>query len=99
MWLILQQEKPDDYIIATGETHSIREFIELSLKYMNKNIKWEGKNENEIGIVENKPIIKISKKFYRPHDKYITANTNKIIKNINWEPEYKFDNIIEDMNK
>ncbi len=100
MWLILQQEKPDDYIIATGETHSIREFIELSLKWMNKKIKWEGKNENEIGIVENKPIIKISKEFYRPLDtKNITADINKIIKTINWKPEYGFNDIIKDMIK
>lgn len=100
MWLIVQQDKPDDYIIATGKMHSIREFIELSLKYMNKNIKWEGKDENEIGNVDGKPIIKISKEFYRPLDtKNITADINKIIKTINWKPEYDFNDIIKDMIK
>lgn len=80
--------------------HSIREFIELSLKYMNKNIKWEGKDENEIGNVDGKPIIKISKEFYRPLDtKNITADINKIIKTINWKPEYDFNDIIKDMIK
>ena len=100
MWLIVQRDKPDDYIIATGKMHSIREFIELSLKYMNKNIKWEGKDENEIGNVDGKPIIKISKEFYRPLDtKNITADINKIIKTINWKPEYGFNDIIKDMIK
>jgi GDPmannose 4,6-dehydratase len=100
MWLIVQQDKPDDYIIATGKIHSIREFIELTLKHMNKNINWEGEDENEIGSVDDKPIIKISKEFYRPLDsKKLIADTNKIRKNINWEPEYDFNDIIKDMIK
>lgn len=100
MWLIVQQDKPDDYIIATGKIHSIREFIELTLKHMNKNINWEGEDENEIGSVDGKPIIKISKEFYRPLDsKKLIADTNKIRKNINWEPEYDFNDIIKDMIK
>lgn len=67
---------------------------------MNKNINWEGEDENEIGSVDGKPIIKISKEFYRPLDsKKLIADTNKIRKNINWEPEYDFNDIIKDMIK
>jgi len=98
MWLIVQQDIPDDYIIATGKLHSIRTFIELSLKCMKKNVKWEGENENEIGIVDGRPIIKISKSFYRPLDtKILMAYTDKIRTTLHWEPEYDFNALIEDM--
>ena len=62
MWLILQNENADDYVIATGKHNSVRTFIETTLDVMCKKIKWKGENENEIGIVDGKTIIKISKK-------------------------------------
>ena len=68
MWLILQQDKPDDYVIATGETHTVREFVELAFKQVDINIKWEGKGLNEKGVDKKtgKTLVKVNPKFFRP---------------------------------
>jgi len=68
MWLMLQQEKPEDFVISTGEMHSVREFVEMSFRHVNKTIKWEGNDEDEIGIEVETGIVrvKINKKYYRP---------------------------------
>ena len=68
MWLMLQQEKPDDYVIATNECHSVREFVEASFKEVGKEIVWEGEGVNEVGKEKDTGIvrIKIDPKFYRP---------------------------------
>jgi GDPmannose 4,6-dehydratase len=66
MWLMLQQKKPEDFVIATGKQYSVRDFINLAAKNLNMKIKWKGKNENEIGIYENQEIIKVDKSYYRP---------------------------------
>lgn len=68
MWLMLQQEQPEDFVIATGEMHSVREFVEMSFSHINKTIRWEGKAEDEVGIeVETGKVrVKINKKYYRP---------------------------------
>lgn len=65
---MLQQEKPEDFVISTGEMHSVREFVEMSFRHVNKTIKWEGKDEDEIGIEVETGIVrvKINKKYYRP---------------------------------
>ena len=68
MWLILQQDKPEDYVIATGETHTVREFVELAFKQVDVNIKWEGKGLNEKGVDKKtgKTLVKVNPKFFRP---------------------------------
>lgn len=98
MWLILQNENADDYVIATGKHNSVRTFIETTLDVMCKKIKWEGENENEIGIVDGKTIIKISKKFYRPNDdKIIIGNPYKLKEKTGWEPVHNLRKLIIDM--
>ena len=59
MWLILQDKEPGDYVVSTGQKHTIREMIELTLKIMGKQITWKGENVNEVGIVDNKIVIKV----------------------------------------
>lgn len=68
MWMMLQQEKPEDFVISTGETHSVREFVEMAFRHVNRTIRWEGEAENEVGIEEETGIVrvKINKKYYRP---------------------------------
>lgn len=68
MWLMLQQESPEDFVISTGEMHSVREFVEMSFGHVKKTIRWEGKAEEEVGIeVETGKVrVKINKKYYRP---------------------------------
>ena len=69
MWLILQDKEPGDYVVSTGQKHTIREMIELTLKIMGKQITWKGENINEVGMVDNKIVIKVSNKFYKPYKK------------------------------
>jgi GDPmannose 4,6-dehydratase len=66
MWLMLQQEEADEYVVATGETHSVRQFVEMCFKEVGKEITWEGAAEKEVGLVDGKVVIKVSPKFYRP---------------------------------
>lgn len=68
MWLMLQQEKPEDFVIASGEAHSVREFVEESFKIVGKEIVWEGKGVNEIGKEKDTGIVrvKVNPKYYRP---------------------------------
>ena len=68
MWLMLQCEKPEDYVIATNEAHSVREFVEAAFREINKEIVWEGSGDNEVGKEKDTGIvrIKVDPKFYRP---------------------------------
>ena len=93
MWLILQQGTPDDYIIATGKTHTVREFIEKALQNMNKSITWTG----DIGIVDGETRVKISKEYYRPDDKNVLVGNPSKLEGIGWTREYDIDTLIEDM--
>ena len=68
MWLMLQEDEPEDFVIATGEMHSVREFVEASFQYVGIKIKWEGTGEEEVGVEEGKNIVrvKVNSKYYRP---------------------------------
>lgn len=68
MWLMLQQTIPDDYVIASGEAHSVREFVEEAFKVVNKTIVWEGEGINEVGKEKDNNIVrvKINSKYFRP---------------------------------
>ena len=95
MWLILQDKEPGDYVVLTGQKHTIREMIELTLKIMGKQITWKGENINEVGIVDNKIVIKVSNKFYIPCKKETGLNEFDAFKRVNnWKPKYNLENII-----
>lgn len=68
MWLMLQQTVPDDFVIATGETHSVREFIEAAFEYVGRAIKWEGEGLNEVGkdAKTEEVLIRVNPKYFRP---------------------------------
>ena len=97
MWLMLQQEEADEYVVATGETHSVRRFIELCLKEVGKEIRWEGEAENEVGIVDDKVIIKVSPKFYRPCEVDTVIGDASKIRNIGWQQKNTIHDLIRDM--
>ena len=65
-WLMLQQKKPEDFVIATGKQYSVRDFVNLASKYLNMKIKWRGKNLREVGSFNGKDIIKVDPKYFRP---------------------------------
>lgn len=102
MYLMLQQEIPKDYVIATGETHSVREFIELSGKHLGMDIYFEGTGANEVGIDRNtgKIVVKVNKKYFRPTEvDLLLGNPAKAKKELNWGPKIKFEELVELMVK
>lgn len=100
MHMMLQHHTPDDYVVATGELHTVREFIEISGKYFGFDIVWEGKGENEVGIdrLTNQLIVKINPYFYRPAEvQLLLGDPSKAHFNLGWEPKYNFKALVEDM--
>ena len=100
MWLILQQEKPDDYVLSTNEFHSVREFVEKAFKLKGFNIKWKGEGINEIGYDENtgKELIFVSEKYFRPAEvEELLGDSTKARTILGWKPEYTFDKLVEEM--
>lgn len=98
MWLILQQDSPDTYIIATGKSHSVREFIEMVVGKMNKTITWLGEGTSEVGIIDDKVVVEVSKEFYKPEHTTLVGNPTKL-KAIGWKREYDLNGIVEEMLK
>ena len=101
-WRILQQKKPEDYVIATGSTHTVRDFILLAGKLLKMKIYWSGKGLKEVGYIyednRKKIIIKIDKKYFRPNEvDYLRGNPEKAKKKLNFKPKYSFPNLVKDM--
>lgn len=102
MWLMLQQEKPDDYVVATGETHSVREFTELAFKELGIDIIWQGKGEEEVGIdaITDKILVEIDTKYYRPTEvELLIGDSTKAKEKLNWKPTMKFEELVKIMIK
>ncbi|HEY5562300.1 MAG TPA: GDP-mannose 4,6-dehydratase, partial [Clostridiaceae bacterium] len=93
MWLMLQQEKPDDYVVATGETHKIREFVDLAFKYVDIDIEWIGSGVKERGINRKtgKILIEVNPKFFRPAEvELLLGDPTKAKNQLNWERKISF---------
>lgn len=101
MWLMTQQEKGDDYVLATNETHSVKEFVELATKECGWNITWVGEGVNEKGIIDNGlTIVEINEKYYRPAEvDVLLGDYSKAKKVLGWEPKTKFNELVKLMIK
>ncbi len=100
MWLMLQQEKPQDFVIATGETHSIREFVEEAFKVLNMDLRWEGEGVNEVGISDGKIVIRINPYFFRPVEIHqLRGDYSKAKNEMGWKPKTTFKELVEIMVK
>ena len=100
MWLMLQQDKPDDYVLASNEFHSVREFIEKAFSLKGFNIKWKGEGINEIGYDENtgRELIFISEKYFRPAEvEELLGDSSKAKNNLGWENKYSFEELVKEM--
>ncbi|MBQ7668275.1 MAG: GDP-mannose 4,6-dehydratase [Clostridia bacterium] len=98
IWLILQQEKPDDFVIATGESHTVREFVELAFKYAGIDIVWQGTGVDEVAIntANNKVVVKINKQFFRPLDvNYLVGDSTKAFNTFGWKSEVSFEELVK----
>ena len=101
-WKILQQSKPDDYVIATGKTTSIREFVNLCCKYLKLRILWSGKGTKEKAYLikdgKKELIIKIDKKYYRPLEiDYLKGNPKKALKKLNYKLKHSLKDLVKEM--
>jgi len=100
MWRILQNDNPDDFVLATGEMHSVREFIETAFKLKGINIKWKGQGINEIGYDETsgKEYIFIDAKYFRPAEvELLIGDANKAKTLLGWKPNIKFEELVKRM--
>ena len=100
MWLMLQQESPEDYVIATGQQYSVREFVEKSADYFGMDIVWQGEGLDEIGIDRNtgRVVIKVDDKYFRPAEvESLLGDATKAKEQLGWEPKISFDELVEDM--
>ena len=100
MWKILQANKPEDFVLATGKTYSVRTFVENCFQYFGENIKWKGKGINEIGILEsqNKTVVSIDKKYFRPAEVDLLLGDYSNAKNkLGWEPKTNFKELVKIM--
>jgi len=99
-WLMLQQDKPEDFTISTGEQHSVREFIEIAAKEVDIEIKWKGEGVNEVGIdaMTDSIIIRIDKRYFRPTEVETLLGDSTKAKNIlNWQPKISFQELVKEM--
>ena len=100
MWRMLQHDKPEDFVLATGKTTTIREFCNLSFKELGIDIIWEGEGENEVGIDQssNKVIISIDKNYYRPTEvDLLIGDASKAKKLLSWTPKYDLQSLVKEM--
>ena len=100
MWRMLQHDSPDDYVLATNETHTVREFIEIAAKRLGFDLEWQGEGVEEIGVDKNtgKTIIKIDPEYFRPTEvDLLIGDYSKVKKQLGWEPSVKFRELVEIM--
>lgn len=102
MWRMLQHDKPEDFVLATGETHSVKEFIELAFKEIGTNIIWKGKNEDEVGKDEKtgKVLVEVDKSYFRPTEvDLLIGDPSKAEKVLGWKPKVTFEELVKIMMK
>src|SRR3989339_895218 len=102
MYLMLQQDRPEDFVIATGETHSIREFAENSFGYAGFHLVWEGEGAEEKGIDKKtgKVVIEVDPRYFRPTEvEILIGDPSKAKQKLGWEPKVKFEQLVEIMTK
>ena len=100
-WLILNQEKPDDYVIATGEQHSVREFVEAAAAELGIHIEWRGEGENEEGIdASGRTIVAIDSRYFRPTEvENLLGDATKAQEKLNWKPKCDFYQLVKEMTR
>ena len=100
MWLILQQSKPEDYVLATGESHSVREFIELAFAQVGRKIVWKGRGEDEVGLdaATGQVLIKVDRRYFRPTEvDTLLGDASKARRELGWKPETSFADLVAQM--
>ena len=97
-WSMLQQQKPEDFVIATGKQYSVRDFINLASKFLDMTIEWKGKDLEEVGSYNGKEIIKIDPMYFRPTEvETLLGDASKAKEKLNWFPKISFEQLVKEM--
>lgn len=102
MWLMLQQNQPQDFVVATGETHTVREFVEASFAVIGRKIEWRGEGVDEVGVEAGTDIVrvKVNPKYFRPTEvDLLLGDASKARRELGWKPKVSFLALVEDMVK
>src|SRR5262249_11264747 len=100
MWLMLQQPEPDDYVLATGEAHSVREFVEKAFACTGHKILWQGKGQSEKGIEAGtgRVLVEIDPRYFRPNEvDSLVGDASKARRKLGWKHRVTFDQLVEQM--
>jgi len=100
MWLMLQQDEPEDFVIATGTQYSVKDFVEEAAPYFGMKIAWEGEGLDEVGIdkLTKKTVIQVNPKYFRPAEvETLLGDASKAKEKLGWEPKISFKELVEDM--
>ena len=102
-WLMLQQKEPEDFVIATGEQHSVREFIELAAAELDMDFSWQGEGIQEVGIIKThsmqlKTIVRIDPRYFRPTEvESLLGDPTKAKEKLNWNAKISFEELVKEM--
>ena len=97
-WLMLQQKYPEDFVIATGEQHSVRDFVNMASKFLDLKIEWRGKGLKEVGLINGKETIKIDSRYFRPTEvDSLLGDAKKARKKLKWQPKVSFEDLVHEM--
>jgi GDPmannose 4,6-dehydratase len=99
MWLMLQQKTPDDYVIATGEQYSVREFVDTAAPYFGFKLRWEGKGLNEVAVDQNNIVrVRVNERYFRPAEvETLLGDSTRARTELGWKPKFTFEKLVEDM--
>jgi GDPmannose 4,6-dehydratase len=100
MWLMLQQPEPDDYVLATGESHSVREFVERAFAHVDCMLEWRGRGVDEIGVdtKTGKVLVKIDPRYFRPTEvESLRGDASKAHQQLGWRPTVAFADLVREM--
>ena len=100
MWRMLQQDEPDDYVLATGEAYSVRQFVELSFAELGMTIRWQGSGVEEEGVCEEtgQTVVRIDPRYFRPTEvEFLLGDASKARDRLGWTPQHSFSDLVRDM--
>tara|TARA_B100001093_G_C26730231_1_gene971894 strand:+ start:107 stop:1183 length:1077 start_codon:yes stop_codon:yes gene_type:complete len=97
-WLMLQQDKPEDFVIASGKQYSVRDFVNMAAKKLKIEIEWSGSGVNEIGSFDGKDIVKVDSNYFRPTEvETLLGDASKAKEKLGWEPKISFEDLVSEM--
>ena len=98
MWLMMQKHEADDYVLATGETRTVRDFVDAAYKAVNKTVEWDGKGLDEVGLVDGKVMVSVNSGFYRPAEvDILMGDPMKAELELGWTRNHTFEELVADM--